>query len=231
MTAQKEPTSPTPRIEEYLESIVNMISEGKPVHAARLAESLGLTPATVSATLQRMTRDGLITVGADKDISLTVLGRRKALTVLRRHRLAEKLLFDMLAVEWHEVHEEACLLEHAISARVEERLVRALENPAYCPHGNPIPDGDSLPAPRGKPLSSFQPGTRVVVVRITEDATRDSRLMKYLHSMGVVPGAVFEVKQSAPYAGTLAVDFGGREVTLGLNAADQVWVLPEPHRQ
>ena len=228
MTAEKEPT---PRIEEYLESIVNMIAEGKSVLAARLAERLGLTPATVSATIQRMARDGLIKTNQDKEIALTEKGSRMALTVLRRHRLAERLLFDVLGIEWHELHEEACLLEHAISARVEERLNQVLKNPACCPHGNPIPGGDTLPPSKGIPLSSVQQGTRVAVERITEEATRDSRLMEYLHSVGVVPGAIFEVKQAYPYAGTLVIDFGGREVTIGLNAADTVWVRPEPQPQ
>lgn len=219
---------PTSRIEEYLESIINLVAEGKQVLAARLAERLGLAPATVSATLRRMARDGLISVNKSKDISLTDKGHQAALRVLRRHRLAEKLLFDILGVEWHELHDEACLLEHAISERVEERLVKVLNNPASCPHGNPIPEGNSLPSPKGIPLSSSNEGAAVVVERITEETTRNPKLMKYFFDIGIVPGASFKARRVDPYAGTVVLSLGrGREVTLSLSAAEVVWVTPK----
>lgn len=221
MTEQKGPTS---RIEEYLESMVNMTAEGKPVLAARLAERLGVAPATVSVTLQRMARDGLITVSKDKEISLTRKGNNAALTVLKRHRLAERLLVDILGVEWHEVHEEACLLEHAISPKVEERLEQVLKHPAICPHGNPIPSNSKLPPARGVSLTSVSEGARITVVRITEEATRDHRLMEYLHDLGVVPGAIFTVKQLAPYAGTIVLASDSREVTLSMATSEMIWV-------
>lgn len=226
MTDPASSKAPTARIEEYLESMVNLVAEGKPVLAARLAERLGLTPATVSGTLQRMARDGLIRVERDREISLTDRGRVVALTVLKRHRLAERLLVDILGVEWHDVHEEACLLEHAISPRVEERLEKVLKHPSVCPHGNPIPDGDKLPPAHGVPLNSVAEGTSVVVQRITEEATRDVRLMEHLHRSGVVPGAAFRVKQVAPYAGTVVLASDEQEVTLGLPASETVWVAP-----
>lgn len=219
---------PTSRIEEYLESIINLFAEGKQVLAARLAERLELAPATVSATLRRMVRDGLILVKKNKEISLTDKGRQEALRVLRRHRLAEKLLFDILGVEWHELHDEACLLEHAISARVEERMDLVLKNPACCPHGNPIPNGDSLPSPKGIPLSSSVEGASVIVERITEETTRNPKLMKYFFDIGVVPGASFNAKKVDPYAGTIVLSSGrGREVTLSLSSAEVVWVTPK----
>lgn len=225
MATQKEPTQ---RIEEYLESIVNMAAERKPVLAARLAERLGVAPPTVSATLRRMARDGLITVNKDKEISLTRQGNTAALTVLKRHRLAERLLADVLQLEWYEVHEEACLLEHAISPRVEERLEAVLKQPSVCPHGNPIPTNDRLPPAAGVPLSSMPPGARIIVARITEEATQDRRLMEHLHGLGVVPGAAFTVKQMAPYAGTMVLASGDREVTLSTAISEMIWVTAGP---
>ncbi len=221
MATEKEPTS---RIEEYLESIVNMVAEGKPVVAARVAERLSVAPATVSATLQRMVRDGLITIDKDKEIFLTKQGNGAALTVLRRHRLAERLLTDIIGIEWHEVSEEACLLEHAISPRVEERLEIVLKRPSVCPHGNPIPTNNKLPPARGVPLSSIAQGTEVAITRITEEATRDRRLMEHLHSLGVIPDAVFTVKQVAPYAGTVVLASDGRETTLSMVVSEMIWV-------
>ncbi|MBI2848054.1 MAG: metal-dependent transcriptional regulator [Chloroflexi bacterium] len=222
--ADKEPTS---RIEEYLESIINLMAEGKPVVSARLAERLTLTPATVSVTLHRMVRDGLIVLNKDKEIELTDKGRKAALSVLRRHRLAEKLLSDVLGVDFHEVHDEACLLEHAISSKVEERLKKLLNNPATCPHGNPIPNGDILPQPKGVPLSSVGAGGTVVLERITEEASRNAKLMEYFHKAGLMPGAVFSVHAVDPYAGTITLSRDDKQVTLAINASEMVWVTPK----
>lgn len=214
----------TPRIEEYLESIVNMISEGEKVLAVRLAERLQLTPPTVSASLQRMKRDGLITIGTNKEIALTDKGKIMAVSVVRRHRLAERLLTDVLGLEWHEVHQEACLLEHAISTRVEERLNQTLNRPATCPHGNPIPNGDSIPPQKGMPLDSVPEGTKVVVERLTEEATRNPKLLEHLFSIGVVPGASFMVKKASDYTDTLALSDGDKEITLAASVSNMIWV-------
>ncbi len=218
----------TPRIEEYLESIVNMISEGEKVLAARLAERLQLAPPTVSVTLQRMKRDGLITIGANKEISLTDHGRTMALSVVRRHRLAERLLTDILDLPWHEVHQEACLLEHAISARVAEGLRQALKEPATCPHGNPIPEGDAIPSQKGVPLASALQGTKVTVERLTEEATRNPQTMNYLFRNGIVPGARFDVEKAIDFTDTLVLATDDREVTLSTSVARMIWVTTAP---
>lgn len=215
---------PTARVEEYLESIINLEAEGKPVLAARLAERLNLTPPTVSATLHRMERDSLISLNEHKEIALTEKGRKQAFTILRRHRLAERLLSDILGLEWYRVHEEACLLEHSISARVEQRLYEVLNRPTVCPHGNPIPSGDSLPSPKGVPLGSVAQGVNVVVERITEEATRNPELIKFLHENGIVPGVVFRVQEITPCAGTITLSTAHHEVTLSLRIADTIWV-------
>lgn len=220
-------SEPTARVEEYLESVINLQGEGKAVLAARLAERLNLTPPTVSATLHRMERDGLIVINERKEIVLTEKGKKLAFTILRRHRLAERLLADVLGLEWHSVHEEACLLEHSISARVEERLYEILNRPMVCPHGNPIPHGDSLPPPKGVPLGSVVQGISVAVERVSEEATRNPQLMKFLSENGIIPGALFKVKEITPGAGTITLSTTHHEVTLSLNIADMVWVTPQ----
>lgn len=218
---------PTATIEEYLESIVNLLSEGKAVLAARLADRLGLTRATVSATLRRMERDGLISTTDRSEIILTNKGRKLAVSVVRRHRLAERLLVDVLGIEWHVVNQEACLFEHAISAKVEEQLYKILSKPTTCPHGNPIPIGDTLPVSEGVPLSSIAQGTTVLVKRIGEEATRNPELMEHLHRNGIIPGTTFVLKEVTSCAGTLTLTSKEGEVTLGMPAAESVWVTPE----
>lgn len=216
----------TPTIEEYLETILNMTSEGKAVMAARLAERMQVSPPTVTATLQRMRRDGLISSDEPKEIVLTEKGLKMAMNMVRRHRLAERLLTDILGVPWHEAHQEACLLEHGISDKVMERLDATLGQPATCPHGNPIPDGDFLAPIRGVPLDTVKAGENVVVERISEEATRLEEVMKYLAQAGIMPGIGITVKEVADYAGAIKVVVNGKEFSLGTKAAALVWVLP-----
>jgi DtxR family Mn-dependent transcriptional regulator len=225
-----EEIKPTPTIEEYLETILNMTLEGKTVLAARLAERLEVAPPTVAATLRRMKRDGLISIGEHKEIALTERGQQLALTVVRRHRLVERLLTDVLGVDWSQAHDEACLIEHGISARVEEKLYQALDEPATCPHGSPIPKGDTFSALRGVPLDSAAEGERVTVERVSEVAERDPRLMEFLERSGIIPGASLTIKEVAPYAGTITVVKDRESVSLGLKAAAEIWVLrPQEH--
>lgn len=213
----------TPTIQEYLEAIVNMRLEGKVVLASRLAEILHVSRPTVSATLRRMERDGLVTTKA-REIALTDKGLKEALSIMRRHRLAERLLADVLHVPWHEVHDEACLFEHAISPRVDERLYEVLNHPQTCPHGNPIPNGDSLPELKGVPLSSMPEGSTAVVVRIGEEATRNSSLLELFFRSGLVPGAVVRITAVTSFAGTITLGIDAHEVTLGTEAAGAIWV-------
>src|SRR5437660_10312818 len=128
------PTEPSKTVEDYLLNIYTMSSEGRSVIAARLAETLGVAPPTVTATLHRMTKQGLITVSRQKEVGLTELGLAEAETMVRRHRLAERLLIDILGLDCADVHEEAHRFEHAISPRVEERILPVLGDPATCPH-------------------------------------------------------------------------------------------------
>src|SRR5579885_920618 len=129
----------TATVEEYLETIYNMAAENEVVIGARLAEKFHVAPPTVTEMLKRLVRDGYVEMDQKRQISLTEAGYRAAEAVLRRHRLTERFLTDMLGMQWHQVHEEACRLEHFISGAVEERVISSLNNPTTCPHGNPIP--------------------------------------------------------------------------------------------
>src|SRR5712672_1596237 len=133
--------------EEYLESILSIEEEGVVPMRARLVERLGLSAAAVSETVARLEDQGFVHLDKDRSLKLTDKGRGLATTVVRRHRLAERLLVDVIGLEWEKVHAEAARWEHAISADVEEKLVLLLGDPATCPHGNPIPGSlHSVPA-------------------------------------------------------------------------------------
>src|SRR5437660_12057359 len=126
-------------VEEYLETIYNMSAEDEVVIGARLAEKFDVSAPTVTEMLKRLVRDGYIEMDIKRQVTLTEEGNRAAEAVLRRHRLTERFLVDMLGMQWHQVHEEACRLEHFISGTVEARVISTLSKPTTCPHGNPIP--------------------------------------------------------------------------------------------
>lgn len=209
-----------------MEEILSMSSEGKTIVGVRLAERLGVTPPTVSGAIQRMKRDGMLSINKRKEISLTEKGTKLAINTVRRHRLAELFLTDILKIPWSESHQEACLLEHGISDRVMDRLYEVLGKPQKCPHGNPIPVDDVLPPIRGVPLDTLKNGETVLVERISEEATRRFELMEYLDKAGIRPGAVIKVEENADYAGTMNVRVNKRLLSLGTRAASQVWVVP-----
>ncbi len=215
----------TSTIEEYLEAIYNMRADGTEPMAARLAERLSVSIPTVMAALRRMERDGLVTLGARREISLTERGERLATTLLRRHRLAERLLTDVLKVPWHESHAEACLLEHAISARVERHLDEALGHPERCPHGSPIPGNCSV-IPHTIQLREAESGVKLVVDRISEMAERQTEFLAYLSEHHLHPGQQLHVERVDSFAGTLVLRVGDDQLVLGLPAARHIWVRP-----
>jgi len=211
-----KPTSSV--VEDYLQILHYLTRDGYPVIAARLAERLNVTPPTVTVTLQRMQRDGLIEHGPRKEILLTAEGRREAEDIVRRHALAERLLTDLLKMPWHESHEEAHGVEHVITPKIEARLLQALGNPTTCPHGNPIPGLGTL-APDEFPLDHARTGDELVIQRITEEAEEDLQLMKYLQEHGIAPGARMTVRESTPATAMLVLEGPAGPVPLGLPVA------------
>jgi DtxR family Mn-dependent transcriptional regulator len=216
---------PTATVEDYLQTIYYMNRDNKPVFGARLAEKLSVSPPTVTATLQRMRRDGLTTVDGRKEVHLTPRGLELAEGTVRRHALAEHLLVDLLGLRWAEAHLEAHRVEHAISPRVEERLLAVLGYPRTCPHGNPIP-GVEQEDNGAITLSEFRTGQRGTVTRIHEEAEEDLQLLTFLEDQGVKPGAALVVEETASYNGTVTVRAGDRQVVLGERTCGYIWAKP-----
>ena len=231
--SQTPAQEPTDAAAEYLMTVRYMHGEGQPVIAARLAERLGVSAATVSEMVTRLVREGLVAVDADtRQLNLTDEGRTAAERTFRRHALSEWLLTEVIGLGWAEADEEAHHLQHAFSDRVTDKIDELLGEPPTCPHGNPIPRSGVTPErPAGLRLSEASPGSDVTILRVTEEAEEDARLLTFLQENGVRPGHVFEVVDVADHIGTMTlrrVDSGaddGHEVTIGLVAAAKLRML------
>ncbi len=190
--------------EMYLRTVFELEEEGVVPLRARIAERLHQSGPTVSQTVARMERDGLLTVEGDRHLQLSDMGRKLAVAVMRKHRLAELLLVNVIGLDWEDVHIEACRWEHVMSEAVERRLVRLLDNPQLCPHGNPIPGLEDLgaeassgaPAPELRQLSQAASGnpSTVVVRRISEQLQSDAELLRQLTDAGMRPGAEVTIR-------------------------------------
>ncbi|HEX7171458.1 MAG TPA: metal-dependent transcriptional regulator [Candidatus Limnocylindria bacterium] len=231
--AQTTIGEPTEAAAEYLMTIRYMHGEGQPVIAARLAERLGVSAATVSEMITRLVREGLLLVDGDtRQLNLTDAGRTAAERTFRRHALSEWLLTEVIGLGWADADEEAHHLQHALSDRVTDRIDDLLGRPPTCPHGNPIPrDGHTPERPAGVPLSSARAGTDVTILRVTEEAEEDARLLTFLQVNGVRPGHIFDVVEVAEHIGTMTLRRvagganDGAQVTIGLSAAAKLRVL------
>ncbi len=209
--------------EEYLEAVYRLEREGPGVTTSGLATELGVAPASVSGMLKKLASEGYVEHRARGEARLTSKGLEVAVRVIRRHRLAERLLTDILGMPWDEVHGEACRLEHAISDRVEEHLVRLLGDPSVCPHGHPIPPADGSEPPRpGVPLSQAMPGERVIVHGVTEV----SEILRYLDEIGLRPGVTITVLEKAPLGGPITLSVGEKSPAVSLELARMISVVP-----
>jgi len=213
-----------PPLEEYLEAIAELEEEGIDVIQARLAERLEHTPASVSEMIHRLRDEGFIDIEG-RHISLTKAGRSRAESVVRKHRLAERLLTDVIGLPWSQSHLEACRWEHVISDQVEERLVALLGNPTTCPHGNPIPGTKSTEGAQ-RPLSEVEVGTTARLTRVTERVEIDTEALAYLDAANLRPGAAANVTARAP-DGTLTIEVDGAPVSLGSALTSQIFVSAE----
>jgi DtxR family Mn-dependent transcriptional regulator len=196
--------------EMYLRTILELEEENIVPLRARISERLGHSGPTVSQTIGRMERDGLVVVSEDRSLELTAAGRQKAVDVMRKHRLAERLLSDVIGLDWAYVHEEACRWEHVMSEQVERRLVELLGHPTESPYGNPIPGLDQL---GDVPASGFEQGVvglvrrlneagepiSGTVRRLAEPAQVDPELLQQLKGAGVLPGASGDYRYSEGY--------------------------------
>lgn len=210
---------PTPTLEEYLETIYKLANEGA-VRPTQIAESIGVSGPTVTATLKRLEARGLVT-RSGTDVVLTEEGLASSVDIVRKHRIAERFLVDVLGLDWQAAHEDACLLEHALSGRVLEALERYLDNPDVCPHGHPIPSADgTVSKTAGSILSALAPGRTATVLRVAEEED----LLGYLDSLGLRPGASVKVVEAAPFGGPLTIETEAGTRPLALDVAQHVTV-------
>jgi DtxR family Mn-dependent transcriptional regulator len=222
--------------EMYLRTVYELEEEGVVPLRARIAERLAQSGPTVSQTVARMERDGLLLVAGDRHLQLTDKGRREAVGVMRKHRLAERLLADIIGLDWEDVHIEACRWEHVMSDAVERRIVTMLDKPLVCPHGNPIPGLEELGLPFEASdnasglltLTAAASGsdTEVVVDRISEQLQPDADVMHRLRVAGLRPGLRIHVAGTGAGedAGQVEVWTNGGRTCIETDISDHVFV-------
>ena len=220
--------------ENYLLSIFQLDEQGAgTITPSLLAEQLKRLPAgeglgtslpSVAGMLRRMVREGLVETKADRGIVLTGKGRRSAESMVRRHRLAERMVVDLLGLEVHKAHVEAHRLEHAISPDLEEKIAERLGSPKTCPFGHPIPGSGYVPDKATVALEAVSAGQEFTIDRVPED---DQSLLEYLVRSRLVPGERIVVKEAAPYRGVVTLLCGGNEVVVSYEVAARIWVRPK----
>jgi len=220
-------------VEEYLETIYNMSMEDEVVIGARLAQKFGVSAPTVTEMLKRLVRDGYIEMDQRRLVTLTEAGNQAAEAVLRRHRLTERFLVDMLNMPWHQVHEEACRLEHFISGAVEARVIASLNNPTTCPHGNPIPGSvdarNYLKDHNALRLSTIAPGETVTLLSISEVVEDEEALIRYFEEKGLMPGMQLTILSKSEntleeHHENVQLRVGEREVSISPASASKLWI-------
>ena len=220
MTAYKTPEY-HPAFEEYCEAIFELREDDVDVIQARIAERLEVSRPAVSEMIKRMEHQGLVTI--DGGIALTDDGLDLAESVVRRHRLAERFLTDILGLSWSEAHGEAGRWEHVISDRVEEAMRRLLHEPTTCPHGNPIPGTDYHAPDDLVALDSLDVGASFVVSRIPEELEFAPGILEFLETSSLVPGRTGTVTAASP-DGTTTVEIDGKHVGIGQFASARILV-------
>lgn len=210
-----------PAVEEYTEAIFELREDDVAVIQARIADRLGVSRPAVSEMMRRLEKDGIVHV-EDGRIALTSDGEAIAQRTVRRHRLAECFLTDILGLSWAEAHLEAGKWEHVISTKVETAMTRVLGDPTTCPHGNPIP-GSSYEAPDTIELSTVAVGGKFTVSRIPEELEFTDGLLDFLEDAGIVPGTRGVVTAASP-DGTTTVEVEGRAVGIGSYACERILV-------
>ncbi len=211
-----------PAVEEYCEAIFELNEDNLEVIKARISERLMVTTSAVSQSISRLEKDGIVEINQGQ-ISLTEKGETIAQKVVRRHRLAERFLTDILKLSWAEAHHEAGKWEHIISQRVEEAMSRVLGEPTTCPHGNPIPGSDYV-APTTRQLSELEADSNFTVSRIPEELEFVPDLLEFLEKSELVPGTKGKLVNNSP-DGTCTIQIGDNKVGVGPFAAERILVI------
>ncbi len=216
---------PTRTIDDYLQTIYSLETEGEKAYSGRLARWMRVQPPTAWATVKRMQRDGLVTVDEKKAIHLTEPGHQLAEVIARRHRLSERFLTDILGLGWAEGHAEAHRFEHGMTPLIEERIIKLLGNPRTCPHGSPIPGSGAVLDPALVALDSLAVGDEATLEFISEEIEEDFGILQYLDLHDLRPATRIAVKERVPSMDVLVLEAAGREVSLGLAVAARIRVL------
>jgi DtxR family Mn-dependent transcriptional regulator len=212
---------------ETLKSLYRLSRDGEDAHTGALAEILGVSPATATATVKRLAERGLLDHKLYRGVELTIAGRAAAVAAIRRHRIVERFLADMLGYAWNEADRLATSFEHELPQEVEDRLYVALDRPASCPHGFPIPSPEVAEIPAMPPLYDLEPGD-VAVVAVP--GSTDPEIVKFLDTLGLRPGVRVEVREKHPFDGPLVLRVDGKDRTLGQKVAHHIYVKKDLDR-
>jgi len=208
--------------EEYLEGIYRLQQRSGVAKTSEMVKVLQVVPGTVTNTVERLEREGLVTHEPYKGVKLTEEGRKIALDVIRRHRLSERLLTDILNVGWDEAHKAACRLEHGITDNIVKNLEKALGHPTTCPHGNPIPTKcGGVVEEESEPLTNLELKESGTIVKITEE---EPDVLRYLAKLGLTLGASVRVEEKIPFSGPIVLNVKGVSRVLGRNVASIIQV-------
>ena len=223
------------RARDYLETIYNVTMEGDAVVGVRLAEKFGVSPASVAEMLQRLARDGYITMDRATGAVLTDQGAAEAEASLRRHRLAERFLLEVLGMDWITAHEEAHALAHALTPAIDAHMAAVLGHPTTCPHGNPIPGSapqtrDFLRRQNALRLSVAPIGVPLRVVCISEVVEDETALLRYVGAVGLRPASPLTVTGRDPAQSACTVQVQGQQAILGHALAAKIWVAAQDER-
>jgi len=209
-------------VEEYLEAIYKFQEKSGAAKTSDLVGLLKVVPGTVTNTVERLEKEGYITHEPYKGVKLTEKGLKIAIQVVRRHRLSERLLTDILHMKWDKVHEAACKLEHGITDEIIKPLEKTLKHPKTCPHGNPIPTKcGGIIEERSQPLTKLNENEHGILVKITEEK---SDLLHYLNTLGLAPGATMVILEKAPFDGPITFKVGGTSHALSYEIASIIQV-------
>lgn len=212
----------SPAIEEFLEAIYKLQKEGEFAKTTQIAKELNVALGTVTNTIERLERLNLIVHTAYKGVKLTKKGEALALSVIRRHRLSERLLTDFLNVNWEEAHEKACLLEHGLSDEIASLIEKSLNYPKTCPHGNPIPTRNGQVAEEKLTvLTEVKPQEKFIVVKITEEK---EELLHFLKKHKLTPGALAKVEKLIPSTNSILINVNDETCCLTQQASSKIWV-------
>src|SRR5438270_8975588 len=210
---------------ETLKAVYRLSKDGDGAHTGDVAGALGVSPGTATATVKRLAERGLLDHRPYKGVALTRPGRRAAVGAMRRHRIVERFLSDMLGYAWNEADRLAGSFEHDLPQEVEDRLFVALDRPTSCPHGFPIPEPETAEIPDMPPLYGLEAGDAAVV---TISGSTEPDVVAFLETLGLRPGVRIEVLEKHPFDGPIVVQVDGSRRTLGEKVARQIYVRKEP---